>query len=191
MSSTPLATPPGETWSEDYQLQHFLTGIQYAHKRRHAVDIGAHIGIFTRRYAQHFHRVTALEPINYELLVQNTQHLDNVVCWELGASNTRTTMYAHNPGTLTAHTELDYDPQGEEIQVIPLDLLKLENVDLIKIDTQGLELEVVEGASATIRKYKPIIHIETRNKAMLEHICNAYNYTIVDKYIKDWILKAQ
>ena len=187
---TPLACPQGETWDEDYQLNQYLTGIQHINNSRHAVDIGAHIGIFTRRFADTFDRVTALEPINYELLCANTQHLDNVRTYEVAASNTNGTMYAHNPGTLTAHTELDYDPSDVEVTTIPVDELKLQWVDYIKIDTQGLELEVIEGASETIHKYKPVIQIETRDYAMLDHICKQLGYATVDRYNKDWILKA-
>ena len=54
------------------------------------------------------------------------------------------------------------EPVGEvTVDVITLDSLGLENVGLIKIDTEGFEVEVIKGAMETIRKSRPILLIET------------------------------
>jgi FkbM family methyltransferase len=39
---------------------------------------------------------------------------------------------------------------------------KINKVDFIKIDVEGMEYEVLKGSIETIRKYKPIIYYETR-----------------------------
>jgi FkbM family methyltransferase len=44
--------------------------------------------------------------------------------------------------------------------ILPLDSFNLKNVGLIKIDVDGMELEVLEGAMNTIKEYRPIIIIE-------------------------------
>lgn len=41
-----------------------------------------------------------------------------------------------------------------------LDSYELEQVDLIKIDVQGADLRVLDGARNTIRKYRPIVVFE-------------------------------
>lgn len=57
--------------------------------------------------------------------------------------------------------------------------LKLTSFDLIKIDTEGTENLVLEGAAATIKEHKPIIICETlfdKIEAHLERIMKAHGY---------------
>jgi len=46
------------------------------------------------------------------------------------------------------------------VQVLPLDYFELKDINLIKIDVDGMDKEVVEGAVETIKKCKPVIIIE-------------------------------
>tara|TARA_B100000963_G_C22483804_1_gene605960 strand:+ start:183 stop:995 length:813 start_codon:yes stop_codon:yes gene_type:complete len=57
-----------------------------------------------------------------------------------------------------------------EVKIIKLDSLNL-NPDLLKIDVEGHELEVLEGCSSTINKYRPLIIIEI-NKNNFPKIVN-------------------
>lgn len=58
------------------------------------------------------------------------------------------------------------DPKREyiidNVQVKKLDDYNFENVDLIKIDTEGYEINVCRGSVETIKKYKPVIYFETK-----------------------------
>ena len=47
--------------------------------------------------------------------------------------------------------------------VITIDSLNLQRLDFLKIDVQGLEIEVVKGAMETIKRCKPIIVVEANN----------------------------
>lgn len=55
---------------------------------------------------------------------------------------------------------VDYDKSGFHVPLISIDSLALERVDLIKIDVEGMEVDVLEGAAATIQKFKPQLMIE-------------------------------
>ncbi|NBU82707.1 MAG: FkbM family methyltransferase, partial [Flavobacteriaceae bacterium] len=57
---------------------------------------------------------------------------------------------------LNAYTHLAYN----EVDVKPLDSFQFENVAVIKIDVQGFEPKVLDGAIQTILKHKPVIFIE-------------------------------
>jgi hypothetical protein len=51
-----------------------------------------------------------------------------------------------------------------EVDVIPLDHLRLEDVGLIKIDVEGAELGVLEGAGETISRCRPLMMIEIEQR---------------------------
>jgi FkbM family methyltransferase len=56
---------------------------------------------------------------------------------------------------------IDYsDGALYEIKTVALDSLGLSRVDLIKIDVEGMELEVLAGASAALASCRPVILIE-------------------------------
>lgn len=55
---------------------------------------------------------------------------------------------------------LNLEPIKYEIKVKKLDSFDFKNIDLIKIDTEGFELEVLKGSEASIIKHKPIIIFE-------------------------------
>ena len=170
-----------------YQHKHYSTAVKHVKQRTVAVDVGAHIGIHTVRLAQDFERVYAIEPINYKYLTKNVEHLDNVRLIHAGVSNTRGTLYAHNPRPSNSGAwELDNNPSDKEINTITIDSLNLTQVDLIKVDTQGLELEVILGAKQTIDKYKPVLWIEhAHTQHKLTQYLNTINYKLSATYNKD------
>jgi FkbM family methyltransferase len=63
----------------------------------------------------------------------------------------------YNAGGLTLTKE---HPEGDMVQVIKLDDLKLERLDLLKADVEGMEPNVLRGAAATIDLCRPVIWCE-------------------------------
>ena len=59
-----------------------------------------------------------------------------------------------------------------DTEQITLDSLELNNIDLIKIDIEGNELNVLKGALETIQRNKPIIEFE------YNHLANKLNIMI-------------
>jgi FkbM family methyltransferase len=49
---------------------------------------------------------------------------------------------------------------GERVQVVTLDSLNLARCDLLKIDVEGMEKSVLEGATATLARLRPPIYVE-------------------------------
>jgi FkbM family methyltransferase len=57
--------------------------------------------------------------------------------------------------------DIDYsDAHSAEVKMISLDSLGLQRCDLIKIDVEGMEISVLDGAAATVSQYRPIILAE-------------------------------
>jgi FkbM family methyltransferase len=48
----------------------------------------------------------------------------------------------------------------ETVEIVALDELKLPGLDLLKIDVEGMEIEVLEGAKESIRTFRPWCWIE-------------------------------
>lgn len=66
---------------------------------------------------------------------------------------------------------------GEKVDMISIDSLKLNNVKMIKIDVEGCEKMVLYGAKDTIAKHKPIVIYEYnwKNDEKMEELLNVNN----------------
>ncbi len=62
--------------------------------------------------------------------------------------------------------DMNYESIGEaKVQAIAIDDLRLQRLDFMKIDVQGMEPEVLKGAKETISRCRPIIIIERNFKS--------------------------
>jgi len=57
---------------------------------------------------------------------------------------------------------------------------QIKNIDLIKIDVDGFELEVLKGAEIIIDKYAPILIVETNNDLEILDFIHSKDYVIFD-----------
>lgn len=77
------------------------------------------------------------------------------------------------------------DSQGTlEAQVITIDQLDLQVCTLMKIDTEGQELNVLKGAENTINKHRPIIFYEAIGE---EDWIGAYDHLQTKGYKQYWV----
>ena len=72
------------------------------------------------------------------------------------------------------------DIEMQSVRLLTIDSLELTRVDFIKIDVEGMELEVLEGASQTISKTRPILMIEIIkvDRRLVEENLNKLGYII-------------
>lgn len=140
------------------------------------LEAGANIGTHTvplSRMVGDGGVVHAFEPMNINHRLLSANLLDN------GCFNVKTYQVAlgGQPGVVEfADIGADitdnfgafgfYSTHGAPKAVCPqltVDELHLKRLDLLKIDTEGHERDVVEGAMATIRRCRPTLHIESLN----------------------------
>ena len=153
------------------------------------VDVGAYIGLHTLTISKLAKSVISFEPqpLIHQCL-KNTlekQKIKNVKLYHTALSNKN--------GTTNIHTNNNGDASLEGIRDIkfamsfPVDMNTLDNynidkINLIKIDVEGHEWEMLEGASNTILKNKPIIILETfktkKNINNLNKFILQYNYNL-------------
>lgn len=141
------------------QWARIRSAIRYCKNRRVAVDVGAHIGIWTKFLAGVFQTVHAFEPVreNMHCLEKNTGGLPNVFRWQhaLGHARGAVSMVKHggNSGCWRVSG-------GTDARMSKLDAHQFEDVDFIKIDTEGYEGYVLQGADETLARCKPVVVIE-------------------------------
>ncbi len=155
---------------------HIINGTlkPYIEKSKYVVDVGANIGCHTISYAN-FNKdckIWAFEPQEklFQILNQNIQFnnlSDRVHSYKCAVGHTSC------DGTMSS-LEKVYDARqmghnkgglgigkgGEPMKMITLDSLNLPGLDFIKIDVEGAEGLVIQGAQETIKKYKPVVFFE-------------------------------
>ena len=68
---------------------------------------------------------------------------------------------ARPEGSENIGQEIDYGRLDTRVRLIAIDELDLPRLDLIKIDVEGMEVDVLRGAEASLRRHKPILIVET------------------------------
>lgn len=152
-----------------YQLTKYEAALKFVKKRRLAVDVGAHIGQWSRNMALDFQRVCAFEPVPAyaECWRKNLDGLANVglVQAALGAQSGRVSLRCGTEGshgdTFVAKGD-EPDLIARDVPLMTLDSTTLEGVDFIKIDCEGFELNVIRGGEKLIRRDKPCIIVEQK-----------------------------
>jgi FkbM family methyltransferase len=148
-----------------YQRDKFLaaTGLRWTtdNRRGLALDVGAHVGLWTLQLLECFDRVLAFEP-------DPAKHQ----CFDLNVKSDRVTLLRialgngygqvglnQKPGT-SLKTHVDLRANGIVMQ--RLDDLGIVGVDFLKIDVEGYDYFVVVGAEHTIKRDRPVIIVEQK-----------------------------
>lgn len=140
------------------------------------VDAGAHCGTWTLRLAPLFDHVVAFEPHPENFNALNDTAPDNVTIWPGALSDVeaqQSLCLYDSPG----HSALEgspvmvgIEPTGRIlVETMTLDAWEMPGkVDLIKIDTEGHELEVLAGARETLIRDRPRLCIENHSVGLRE-----------------------
>ena len=142
-------------------LDKFLTFIEKnALKFNHVLDIGAWVGTWTMKINPFCGRVVAFEPdpLHYECLVKNVP--EEVETHQLAVGNDKKMISLSEDNFTQAKRVV-----GEgNIPMVTIDSLNFTDVDLIKIDVEGYEMEVLKGADKTLQNVKYLM-IELNNNS--------------------------
>ncbi|MFM9909930.1 MAG: FkbM family methyltransferase, partial [Chitinophagaceae bacterium] len=141
-------------------LKEFSTGI--------ALDIGANIGNHSLYFSKIFSKVLAYEPNprTYRLLKFNTDFLSNINTFDygLGEKKGKFKMVENTTNMGNSHIASNHTSEENGIEVIveTLDgvLANVARVDFVKIDVEGFEEGVLNGAIKTINAHQPLIVFE-------------------------------
>lgn len=126
------------------------------------LDIGAHVGTWSRWFAKRAKQVHSFEPVksNFNCLQKNLEEFNNCTMYNNAVSNESKyiTMWKPNNLSNTGTFSSVPLPGWEELRynALAIDTLNLAPT-VIKIDIQGGEYPALKGAKETIKKHKPVI----------------------------------
>jgi len=149
-----------------------------------AIDIGANKGVYTYSLLRlcKYEQVYAFEPNPklYRLLHEKTRRFKNASLYNVGLSNISGELKLNIPfknGNLDSAcgslNKINEPHQSFSVPVNTLDSYNFSNIEFIKIDVEGYEWFVLDGAERTILKSKPVLFVEIEQR----HLDNA-NITI-------------
>lgn len=136
------------------------------------VEVGANIGTHTLALAKKLGktgRIHAFEPqrLVFQTLCANMaiNSIDNAECYQMGASSEAGHVLipdlkydaAENFGGI----EIDKFQEGHKVPLVKLDdFLSLQRLKMLKVDVEGMEYQVLDGARNIIKTFGPAIYIE-------------------------------
>jgi FkbM family methyltransferase len=141
------------------------------------VDIGAHIGTWAIRATRSYRKVVAFEPnIETNRILRTTVRMNglgNISVYSAALSNISGERIASTRNWMSRKTV------ERRVPVRTLDSFKL-NPSLVKIDTEGDEFPVLQGAAETLKR-TPRIIVETHSPESLRNVrdyLETYGYSI-------------
>jgi len=166
--------------SDQYLVSLASSGLFRDTKTATVVDVGANVGIFSIfAAAQGVKKVIAYEPVPSTVALlqknisinkkHNLQSKIKVIAKGVSDKKGFLSIYFDGAGDegaslMPTHQKISKFSKKVPVTTIDADAKIIGPVDLIKIDAEGLEEEIIRGAEATIRKYKPVITMAAYHK---------------------------
>lgn len=160
-----LSTAPKVEGRRMYQSQHIQQSLQCCALRRTALDIGAHVGFWSYYLSLAFEKVHAFEP--NDLFAQ---------CFARNVAAKNVKLHRVALGDAERKIALEVDPENTgathvraglegTIPMRRLDDFGFEVVDFLKVDVEGFEKQVLEGARQTLLRCRPVVIVEQKEFA--------------------------
>ena len=163
-----------------------------------SIDVGVYRGVYSYEMSKYSEKVHSFEPnpIIFKYINKNLKKfIKNIHLYNFALSNQNKTINLKIPirnsnsnkeifeeyyemGKATIHNENNFENyENFEIQTKKIDEFNFDNkISLIKIDVQGHELEVIEGAKNTIERDKPVLLVEIEKQYTKKEVAESINF---------------
>jgi FkbM family methyltransferase len=142
------------------------------------LDVGANIGTHTLAYAKMAKQVIAFEPVIglFTMLCTNLalNYIENVLPLNIavGQKNGITSVLIPDYSVENNFGACSVSVGNQQVQMYNIDHYNLSDVSLIKIDVEGYEQQVLEGAMETIARCKPALYVENDRIDRSDALCS-------------------
>jgi FkbM family methyltransferase len=158
-------------------------------QRRTVVQAGAHVGLWPMRLAKKFNRVITFEvqPASYEACKLNFEKYPNIEIYNQGLGSSEQDVRIRRSASAGGWR---VDEDGDRwAHLVTVDSFNLQDCDALILDIEGYEVAALTGAAETIRRCKPVIHLEElpRSKASIQAYMRLIGYKPVERIHKDCI----
>lgn len=155
------------------------------------IDVGAHCGQISKLFCKYFPNghIYAFEPGSYAWSILSKMQLfhryKNLTITHQGLSDKAQTQILHIPikqsgsigfglSSLGTHQSTYFDDMiHEEISLTTLDNFAKQHgitkIDFIKIDIEGHEMHMLQGAEQILKRDKPVIYMECDDNMLISH----------------------
>lgn len=183
-----------KTFDEILFLEYFYNYFKDFKTAINIIDCGGNIGSYSIYFSKFINckKIYSFEPHPeiFDYLKDNIKlnNCENINIYNFGLSNQnqKINLISHIPGNKGAFwfwylneshetpSEVGYkDHENIEnsniiIDSRQLDYFNFENINFIKIDVEGMEIEVLNGAKKLINNYKPLLYIEGSKKTFID-----------------------
>jgi FkbM family methyltransferase len=154
------------------------------------LDIGSNIGNHMLYYCSQLdaRNVTCFEPntFNHAVLCKNVElnnlqdvvTVHNVALGETSGTGVQKDFTNMNTGMNRIEMSADTDSAGATVMIKSLDDFGYSNIDFVKIDVEGFEIEVLKGAARTLKNSKAVVMLEVfnNNQQAVDELMESYGY---------------
>ena len=165
--------PDGDTWknwNDNWELEEYNEVMKHIPQKNVALDIGAHVGLWSKRLVKEFKHVHCFEPVKKHIECWHANvdsDLNNVHMYNVALSDVAGTSKMKVPVKNSGMASMHYTSEGwdkvateENVETRTLDSYDFDVVDFMKIDVEEHEYKLLRGAQETIKKHKPVLYIE-------------------------------
>ena len=139
-----------------------------------AIDAGANKGVYLYHLARHYRRVAGFEPLPSLASYLKAAAPKNATVHNIALSNVTGVATLSLPqgfnelGSLEAHTSEAWTTSAaverHQVETHPLDSFGFEDVSFLKIDVEGHEMAVLQGAENTLKRWRPPVLVEVEER---------------------------
>ncbi len=160
------------------------------------VDVGAHVGGWVVRFARTFESILAVEPnprtvrvLWRNIRLNNLEKKTSIFCGALSDYEGRAGLNRYQTDGWNSMLNLHRAPTLPArllSEIVPVTVRSLDSLHIsptvVKVDTEGSESRILEGARETLSKHHPYLIIETHSEDQLDKVIqsleeHSYNIT--------------
>lgn len=156
---------------------------------RNAIDVGGWLGPWTRELSRWVPNLVTIEPqpdlaaYLRKVVPANVMVVEAAVSSEPGRAKLSLPEQRQGANALASlNGDLETAAVVHDVEVIRLDDLDLVNIGFVKIDVEGHERAVIDGAVGIIRRDRPVLLLEAEQRHLDEPLADLFDRVLSEGY---------